>query len=55
MKAFAFSGVVTPVLAKHSRSFALIDCIAVPAGPPIFYYPLLPGTRCAEADASRDH
>ena len=25
----AFAGVFTPVLAKHSKSFSLIDCIAV--------------------------
>jgi len=25
----AFSGVFTPVLAKHSKSFSLIDCISV--------------------------
>jgi hypothetical protein len=27
----AFAGVFTPVLAKHSKSFSLIDCIAVGA------------------------
>jgi hypothetical protein len=28
-QSIAFSGVFTPVLAKHSKSFSLIDCISV--------------------------